>query len=205
MVNPLEKLNDYTVVLASGSPRRRELLGMLGIEFVQTSVDVEEKYPRTLAPEQVPEYLSRLKAGYYREHCQRQGEIVITADTVVVAGCEVLGKPADAADVRAMLHKLSGCTHKVVTGITVSSDTLPLSTISAETEVEFAPLDEDEIDYYIERYRPMDKAGAYGIQEWIGCIGIRRINGSYYNVMGLPLYKLYVLLRQLCNTIHSLR
>ncbi len=205
MVNPLEKLNDYTVVLASGSPRRRELLEMLGIEFVQTSVDVEEKYPRTLVPEQVPEYLSRLKAGYYREHCQRQGEIVITADTVVVAGCEVLGKPADAADARAMLHKLSGCTHKVVTGITVSSDTLPLSTISAETEVEFAPLDEDEIDYYIERYRPMDKAGAYGIQEWIGCIGIRRINGSYYNVMGLPLHKLYVLLRQLCNTIHSLR
>lgn len=205
MVNPLEKLNDYTVVLASGSPRRRELLGMLGIEFVQTSVDVEEKYPRTLAPEQVPEYLSRLKAGYYREHCQRQGEIVITADTVVIAGCEVLGKPEDAAEARAMLRKLSGCTHKVVTGVTVSPDTLPLSTISAETEVEFAPLGEDEIDYYIERYRPMDKAGAYGIQEWIGCIGIRRINGSYYNVMGLPLHRLYVLLRRLCSTIQPLR
>lgn len=191
MGNPLDKLGRYSVVLASGSPRRRELLGMLGVEFEVCSVDVDEAYPSDLPPLEVAPYLSRLKARHYCKCQMRPGQLVITADTVVIAHNQVLGKPESEQDARRMLRLLSGCTHQVVTGVSVAVDFGDVRTFSAVTQVTFASLTDQEIDYYIERYRPMDKAGAYGIQEWIGCIGISGIQGSYYNVMGLPLHRLY--------------
>lgn len=195
MVTPLTNLEKYRVVLASGSPRRRELLAMLGVEFTQTSVDADESYPGDLAPECVPGYLSRLKAEQYLMDKYQPGELVITADTVVIAENEVLGKPGSEQEARDMLHRLSGKVHRVVTGLCVS-DGVSVVQESACTEVEFAELTDAEINYYIERYKPMDKAGAYGIQEWIGCIGVKRIDGSFYNVMGLPLRRLYTVLKK---------
>lgn len=195
MVTPLTNLEKYRVVLASGSPRRRELLAMLGVEFTQTSVDADESYPEDLAPECVPGYLSRLKIKQYLMGNHQPGELVITADTVVIAENEVLGKPRSEQEARDMLHRLSGKVHRVVTGVCVS-DGVSVDQESACTEVEFAELTEEEINYYIERYKPMDKAGAYGIQEWIGCIGVKRIDGSFYNVMGLPLHRLYTVLKK---------
>jgi septum formation protein maf len=195
MVTPLTNLEKYKVVLASGSPRRRELLAMLGVEFTQTSVDADESYPEDLAPECVPAYLSRLKIKQYLMSNYQPGELVITADTVVIAENEVLGKPRSEQEARDMLHRLSGHVHRVVTGVCVS-DGVSVDQENACTEVEFAELTDAEINYYIERYKPMDKAGAYGIQEWIGCIGVKRIDGSFYNVMGLPLHKLYTILKK---------
>lgn len=180
-------------MLASGSPRRRELLGMLGITFDIIKPDnVAEVYPVDLPPEQVAEYLARLKADACRPACGT-GDMVITADTTVVCGGEVLGKPAGADEARSMLRTLSGRTHTVYTGVAVMTADRTDSFTSA-TEVTFAPLTDEEINYYIDRYRPFDKAGAYGIQEWIGAIAVGRIDGSYYNVMGLPVHRLYRLL-----------
>lgn len=196
MENPLENLKKYSVVLASGSPRRRELLAMMGVEFDVRSVDVDETYPAHLAPEDVAPYLSELKARHYRDNLMQSGQLVITADTVVIAQGRVLGKPVSKEDAVKMLRMLSGSTHQVVTGVSVCADLREISTISVSTQVTFASLTDSEIDYYVERYRPMDKAGAYGIQEWIGCIGISSIQGSFYNVMGLPTHRLYQLLAQ---------
>lgn len=196
MDNPLDRLKKYSVVLASGSPRRRELLSMLGLEFQQCSVDVDETYPSTLAPLEVAPYLSALKARYYRDNMMLPGQLVITADTVVIAHDEVLGKPSSESDARHMLHLLSGCTHQVVTGVSVCVHGGGIRTFSAVTQVSFAQLTDTEIDYYIRHFHPLDKAGAYGIQEWIGCIGINSIQGSFYNVMGLPLHRLYQFLLQ---------
>lgn len=198
MGNPLDKLSDYSLVLASGSPRRRELLAMLGVQFKQCSVDVDETYPSTLPALEVAPYLSALKARYYRDHMMLPGQLVITADTVVIAHGQVLGKPSSEEDARRMLHMLSGCTHQVVTGVSVCTHGADIRTFSAVTDVTFARLTDNEIDYYIHTYHPMDKAGAYGIQEWIGCIGISSIQGSFYNVMGLPLHRLYQFLLQYC-------
>lgn len=198
MNNPLDKLNGYSLVLASGSPRRRELLSMLGIKFEQCSVDVDETYPADLPALEVAPYLSALKARHYRDHSMLPGQLVITADTVVIAHGEVLGKPSSEADARRMLHLLSDSTHQVVTGVSVCAKGTDIRTFSAVTDVTFARLTDNEIDYYIHTYRPMDKAGAYGIQEWIGCIGISSIQGSFYNVMGLPLHRLYRFLLQYC-------
>lgn len=192
-ISPLHGLDCYRVILASGSPRRRELLAMLGVDFevIPAPVDNEE-YPATLAAEEIAEYLAVKKS----EACHFGNDaLVITADTVVIAAGEVLGKPADASEARRMLRLLSGATHRVVTGVAVKS-AAGLRSFRAVTEVSFAPLTEQEIDWYIATYRPFDKAGAYGIQEWIGCIGVTSISGSYYNVMGLPLHRLYSLLRQ---------
>lgn len=183
------------LLLASGSPRRKELLGQIGLEVEQAHLkDVDESYPSALPPEEVAPYISAKKsAAYAGEMCE--GEILVTADTVVIDGGRVLGKPCDAAEASAMLRELSGHTHKVVTGVTLASSRKQI-TFSEVTEVSFAELSDDEIEYYVEKYRPFDKAGAYGIQEWIGYIGVTGIRGDYYNVMGLPLRRLYEHLKE---------
>lgn len=192
----LNELKQYKVVLASNSPRRRELLADLGIDFeVRTIAGIDESYPASLPVMDIAEHISHKKALAYKA-TMAPDELIITADTVVILGNEVLGKPASEDDARRMLRELSGKTHQVVTGVTiVTSDTT--RSFSAVTQVEFAPLSDDDINYYVEHYHPLDKAGAYGIQEWIGCMGVRHINGSFYNVMGLPLHRLYNELTQL--------
>lgn len=178
------------ILLASKSPRRRELLKMLDIPFETVDIkDVDEVYPADLEPDKVPEYLSRLKSEAYLPEL-KEDDILITADTVVILGNEIIGKPKDLADAKKMLCKLAGRIHRVVTGVTIST-TKKTVTFSTVTEVNFAPLSDAEIEYYVEKYRPLDKAGAYGIQEWIGGVGVAGINGSFYNVMGLPVHRLY--------------
>ena len=185
--NPLDNLAGMRVILASGSPRRRELLAMLGIGFEVMALDGDESYPESLPAEEVSEYLARKKAGW--RECA-PGELMITADTTVVLDGAVLGKPADADSARAMLRALSGKTHKVITGVAIrTADSL--QSFSAKTLVEFDRLSDNEIDWYVERFSPLDKAGAYGIQEWIGAAAVKSLTGSYYNVMGLPIHQLY--------------
>ena len=180
----------YKIVLASNSPRRRELLAGLGLEFdVRVLPDIDETYPDTLPAMETAAFIALKKSQAYRETMARD-ELVITADTVVIVGDEVLGKPADAAEARQMLRKLSGRTHQVVTGVCLSTTEKSVH-FSVCTDVTFKPLTEAEITYYIEKYKPYDKAGAYGIQEWIGYIGCTGLNGSYYNVMGLPVQRIY--------------
>lgn len=196
MENPLENLKRYNVKLASASPRRRELLGMLGIEFeVMRGIEVEESYPSTIALDYVPEYLARKKASAYALQAAPD-DLIITADTVVILGGEVLGKPKSDEDARLMLKLMSNRVHQVVTGVAVVADG-EIHSLSASTFVEFAPLTEEEIIWYVDQYRPLDKAGSYGIQEWIGAVGVSRIDGSFYNVMGLPVHRLYTLLKSL--------
>lgn len=183
------------IVLASGSPRRRQLLADLGVDFTVETIDgVDETVDASLAADDVPLAISRKKSQAYCDaRHPDDNTIVITADTVVVVDDEVLGKPAGATDARRMLGLLSGRTHRVVTGVTVVRGE-HRDTRRQVTEVSFKPLSDDEIKYYISTYRPFDKAGAYGIQEWIGCVGIEGISGDYYNVMGLPLRLLYEML-----------
>lgn len=191
-----ENIKNYRVVLASNSPRRRELLAGLGIDFeVRVLPDIAEGYPDGLSATQIAEYIAREKADAYRQQMGAD-ELIITADTIVVCGGEVLGKPADAADACRMLHLLSGRTHQVVTGVCLMTAQRQRC-FAVETDVTFKALSDEEISYYIERYRPFDKAGAYGIQEWIGYIGVTGINGSYFNVMGLPVQRLYSELAQM--------
>ncbi len=188
MTNPLDI--KYDILLASHSPRRRELLEMLNLKFgIADGIEVDETYPELLAPEEVPSYLS-LKKGEAYAPMMTEGQLIITADTIVILDGEILGKPESSEHARSMLHKLSGRTHKVVTGVTLST-LHKTSTFSVSTAVEFAPLSDEVIDYYVDTFKPLDKAGAYGIQEWIGAVGIRGIHGSYYNVMGLPVHRLY--------------
>lgn len=195
MMGPLDNLERFRIVLASASPRRKELLSMLGVDFtVRPLKGVDERYPSTLDAKDVPGFLARLKSDAAARSIAPD-ELVITADTVVIADGEVLGKPHDAADARRMLERLSGRTHTVITGVAVTAHNRR-EVASAFTEVEFAELSPAEIDYYIGHYRPFDKAGAYGIQEWIGCIAVKHISGSFYNVMGLPLHLLYTMLRR---------
>jgi len=192
---PFDFLHGKKLLLASASPRRRQLLGELGVEVHRApAVDVDESYPTTLAPEDVAVYISRKKADAYMSLLHAD-EILVTADTVVLCGGCVLGKPADEDAARRMLAELSGHTHKVVTGVTLVSGGDRTESFGEITEVDFAPLSSEEIDYYVRTYHPLDKAGAYGIQEWIGYIGISGIRGDYYNVMGLPLHALYRHLR----------
>ena len=192
-MKPLDNLKKYRMVLASGSPRRKELLCELGLDFVvDVKKGIDESYPADMPVEQISEYISREKAAAYRVTAD---ELLITADTTVVLGGEALGKPRDKADAKAMLRRLSGKTHLVVTGVAITT-AAKQKTFSAVTEVEFASLDDDEIDYYVENFSPLDKAGAYGIQEWIGCAGVKRISGSFYNVMGLPVQRLYAELKE---------
>lgn len=192
---PSSALAGVEIMLASNSPRRRELLGMIVPRFeIAPSRQIEESYPDTLAPEQVPVYLSQLKAEAYSD-LLRDNELLITADTVVIEGNDILGKPKDAEDAVAMLKRLSGHTHVVVTGVTLSSTQKTVS-FSSHTSVTFADVDVDSIRQYVELYKPFDKAGAYGIQEWIGAVAIKGIDGCFYNVMGLPLHDLYTHLRE---------
>lgn len=193
MKHPID--NKYNIILGSGSPRRKELLGDLGLEFkVKLVKEVEEVYPETLPVDEIPEYLSKLKADAYTSLIS-ENDLVVTADTIVICDNRPMGKPKDYGNAVSMLKSLSGKIHKVITGVTLKTLEKSVS-FSALTLVEFAELDEDEIEYYIEKYRPFDKAGAYGIQEWIGCIGVKKIEGSFYNVMGLPLHKLYTELKK---------
>ena len=189
----LEHLNRYTVVLASKSPRRQELLKGMGVKFVTLTKETREDYPEMLF-EKVPEYLSRQKSLAFTDDELPEGFLLITADTVVIAENEILGKPKDRADAIRMMHILSGKSHHVVTGVTVRSKD-KMETFSANSEVTFAPLDEEEMAYYVDQYKPYDKAGAYGIQEWIGYVGISGLQGSFYNVMGLPTRMLYQTLK----------
>lgn len=191
-------LESCKILLASHSPRRRELLGKLDVDVeILPLIEVNEAFPAKMAPEEVAPYISRKKAHPYMAQLKDR-EILLTADTVVINRGEVLGKPTDAEDAALMLRLLSGHTHKVVTGVTLATKTRTV-TFSEITEVDFAPLTHEEIDYYVAKYRPMDKAGAYGIQEWIGYIGISGIRGDYYNVMGLPLHALYTRLVNIAN------
>ncbi len=195
MVTPLDNLSKYRIILASGSPRRRELMSLLDIDFeVNTSIDVDESHDGILSREVAP-FLSRVKADAYRALLTSGGnELIITADTVVILDDKVLGKPHDSREAVGMLTDLSGRVHEVITGVTVMTADKSV-TFSATSKVEFAPLSTDEIEYYVNRFRPLDKAGAYGIQEWIGAAGIRGIDGSFYNVMGLPVHRLYETLK----------
>lgn len=192
----LKNLNKYKVILASNSPRRKELLAGLGIDYeVRTLPDIEENYPDNLVGEEIPLYIACEKAEAYRESIDLN-ELIITADTIVWVDGRVMGKPKDEEDARCMLKALSGRTHQVYTGVCLTTVDYQES-FTAATDVTFSKLTDEEIDYYIECYRPMDKAGSYGIQEWIGYIGVERIEGSFFNVMGLPVQRLYRELKQL--------
>lgn len=187
-------LENYHIVLASNSPRRKELLMGLGLPFtVRTIPGLEESYPSTLSEEEIPVYLSRQKADAYIP-TMGNDEMIITADTVVCLDGLVLGKPHSEAEATDMLTQLSGKTHKVITGITVTTKAKQRS-FAVTTLVTFCNLSQDEIAHYITHYKPFDKAGSYGIQEWIGYVGVERVEGSYFNVVGLPIQQLYQTLK----------
>ncbi len=183
----------WKIILASNSPRRRELLAGLGLDFrIQVMQGIDETYPEGLSMQEIPAHISRKKAAAYAlEDC----ELLITADTIVWVDGKVLGKPTDEADACSMLEQLAGRTHQVVTGVTLRTKNEEY-TFSCVTDVTFAPLTAEEINFYVEHYRPMDKAGSYGIQEWIGYVGVTGIHGSYFNVMGLPVQRLYAELKR---------
>ena len=190
-------MNDkYRIVLASNSPRRKELLTRLGIPFeVRVMQDIDESYPETIPVSEVALHIAGKKADAYRK-VMGEDELIITADTVVIVGEEILGKPTDAADAARMLRALSGRTHQVTTGVCMVARDQDRR-FSVTTDVTFKQLTPEEISYYIDTFKPYDKAGAYGIQEWIGCIGVTGLNGSYYNVMGLPIQRIYQVLKAL--------
>ena len=190
----LENLSKYHVLLASKSPRRRELLAELRIPFDTVAIGgIDESYPQNLHSADVAQYISEKKGDAYRRIIH-SNELIITSDTIVVLGDRVLGKPRDHGEARDMLRLLSGKVHKVITGVTITTKDRRTS-FTTETEVKFSDLSEDDINYYVDSFEPLDKAGAYGIQEWIGCVGVEWIRGSFYNVMGLPVHRLYEELR----------
>jgi septum formation protein len=192
----LSNLKKYQLILASNSPRRKELMSGLGVEYVvRTLPDVDESYPETLVGAAIPEYISRKKADAYRS-MMKPGELLITADTIVWLEGKVLGKPEGREGAVEMLRALSGKSHQVFTGVCLTTTEWQKS-FTAASDVLFDVLSEDEIQYYVDRYQPMDKAGAYGVQEWIGYIGVKSISGSFYNIMGLPIQKLYGELKKL--------
>lgn len=190
-------LHGHTILLASHSPRRRELLQGLGLPFRSVSVEADETYPETLREGDIPMYIARAKARAYATLSQT--EILLTADTIVWSEEAMLGKPANEDDARRMLHMLSGRTHQVYTAVCMTwldaNGVCHDESIVDKTDVTFRPLTDEEIDYYVTTFRPLDKAGAYGIQEWIGYVGVTGINGCYFNVMGLPLQPLYAMLK----------
>ena len=197
-----DRLKPYRILLASKSPRRRQLLEGCGVEFeIADGREAEEIYPADMPAERVAEYLSGLKSEAWADALV-EGDVLITADTVVIAGGEILGKPADKDDAVRMLRLLSGREHKVITGVTLRTQTHSES-FSCESKVRFRQLTDEEIEHYITTYRPFDKAGAYGIQEWIGYVAIEGIEGSFYNVMGLPVQMLYVRLQEFLEQIEK--
>ena len=191
----LANLNKYQTILASKSPRRQELLRGMGVVFEILTKETPEDFPADLLLDEVPKYLSLQKSLAFNEDELPADFLLITSDTVVICEGEILGKPKDKKDAERMLRLLSGKTHHVVTGVTVRSKEKTES-FAARSNVTFAELDAEEIDYYIEHCRPFDKAGAYGIQEWIGYVGISGLEGSFYNVMGLPTRRLYQCLKE---------
>jgi septum formation protein len=190
----LSNLKKYHIILASKSPRRQELLRGMGVEFEILTKETPENYPADLPLDEVPKYLSLQKSLAFNDDELPADYLLITSDTVVICEGEILGKPKDREDASRMLQLLSGKTHHVVTGVTVRSAEKTVS-FAVRSNVTFAQLDAEEIDYYIEHCQPYDKAGAYGIQEWIGYVGISGLEGSFYNVMGLPTRKLYQCLK----------
>ena len=192
----LDNLKKYRIILASNSPRRRELLSGLGIDYeVKTLPGIEENYPDNLQGDEIPVYIAREKAEAYRPYIQKD-ELIITADTIVYLDGQVLGKPKDEADAARMLRLLSGRVHQVITGVCITTADTQRA-FATTTDVTFDTLSEEEINYYVTNYLPLDKAGAYGVQEWIGFIGVTRLEGSYFNVMGLPVQRLYKELKKL--------
>lgn len=189
----LENLKKYKIILGSKSPRRQELLKGLDIDFEVKEIDVEENYPADLQIYKVPEYLAKQKANYYKKFLEND-TLLITADTIVVHNGAVFGKPKNKIEAKNMLKTLSANTHEVITGICITTKAQQ-EAFSVVAEVTFMSLTENEIDYYIAKYKPFDKAGGYGIQEWIGFVGVEKINGSYCNVMGLPIQKIYQVLK----------
>lgn len=185
----LDNLKKYKIVLGSASPRRQELLRGINLNFEVLPMNVDESYPPDLNGVEIPMYLAEKKADAYKNMLNDE-LMVITADTIVFLDGKVLGKPVDKADAFKMLQRLSGKTHQVITGVCISTN-LRRRTFHTISEVKFARLNDAEIDYYLEHYAPYDKAGSYGVQEWIGFIAVENINGSYFNVMGLPIQRLY--------------
>lgn len=185
----------YKVILASNSPRRKELLGGLGIDFeVRTLSDIDESYPDTLKGEDIPMFISKKKTEAYKQG-MADDDMIITADTIVYDNGHVLGKPKDRAEAIQMLRELSGHSHEVITGVSIVTKEKTVQ-FASTSKVTFATLSNEEITYYVDHYKPFDKAGAYGIQEWIGYVAVTRIEGSYFNVMGLPIQRLYTELKQ---------
>lgn len=190
----LENLKKYNVVLASNSPRRKELLQRLGINFkVRTLYGIDERYPDSLRGEDIVLYISRNKAQAYKSS-MAPNELLITADTIVCLDGNVLGKPKDAKEAKTMLRMLSGKMHQVITGVTIVTANRT-DNFAVSTQVKFSEIDEESINYYVDKFLPFDKAGAYGIQEWIGLVAVEEIRGSYFNVVGLPIQRLYQKLR----------
>ncbi len=188
-------LEQYHVILASNSPRRKELLAGLEIDFeVKTIKGLEEHFPNNLREGEIPLYLAKQKMRAY-SHLIQSNELIITADTIVWKDNDLMGKPKTKENAIQMLRSLSGDTHQVYTGVCVKTKEKEVSFV-AQSDVRFATLTDEEITHYIERYKPFDKAGSYGVQEWIGYIGVEHINGSFYNIMGLPIQKLYSVLRE---------
>ena len=186
----LDNLSKYNILLASNSPRRRELLGGLGLSYEVVSLpEIDESYPDTLYGSEIPSYIAQKKADAYRS-MMKPNTLLITADTIVWLDGKVYGKPIDEDNARQMLRELSGRSHTVITGVAITTCDVQ-KVFAVESKVTFATLTEEEIDYYVTKYRPLDKAGAYGIQEWIGYIGVTGLDGSYFNVMGLPIQRLY--------------
>lgn len=187
-----EKLKDKKIILGSGSPRRKFFLEELGLNFEIRIKEVEEKYPDTLVGSEITDYLSKLKAAPFLNELE-DDDILITADTIVWLNNRAIGKPKNAADAKEMLAKLSGNVHEVISTIAVTTNK-KATLLNETTSVKFKMLTDEEINYYVDEFKPFDKAGSYGIQEWIGYIGIERIEGSYFNVMGFPVQKFYELM-----------
>ena len=184
-----ENLNNYRIILASRSPRRQQLLRELGLKFEVVNRDYEETFPEELSGDEIARFVAHSKAVSFRNEIAHN-EIVITADTIVWCNNKVLGKPLDHPDALRILNEISGNTHEVITGVSIFSIVKEV-TFSVSTKVTFEPLSDEEIKYYISKFNPYDKAGAYGIQEWIGLIACSHIEGSYFNVVGLPVQRLY--------------
>lgn len=183
------------LILGSQSPRRRELMAGLDCRFVAVTIDADESFPRELQAGDIPLYISRAKAHAYKG-VLGENDILITSDTIVWLDGQMLGKPKNTEDACRMLHSLSGKTHQVYTGVCVLADGKEYTLVDC-TDVTFRNLTDEEINYYVEKYKPLEKAGAYGVQEWIGYVGVSSMRGSYFNVMGFPIERVYLLLKQL--------
>ena len=188
---------DYKVILASNSPRRKELLSGLDLKYeVKVLPDVDESFPPDMEKELVAQYISEKKAKAHSMLLADDKTLVITADTIVLLDGNIYGKPKDDSEAKQMLRELSGKTHKVISGVCLMTTKMQKS-FSVESEVRFANISEDEIEYYVSKYKPLDKAGSYGIQEWIGYVAVEYISGSYFNIMGLPIQRLYQELKRI--------